>query len=458
MQLSKRRRQSLVETIEPLILMSASSLEVDAPDHAAAIAVHSVSPIAIDLNHDGEIGVTGQTTAQDKTGITEIGDTVQFDIDADGAPDTIEWFDGSGDGILVDISKMQGTQISGDALFGDDGGTFANGFEKLAQLDADGNRLIESNELANLRLWVDDGDAQLESGELHKLDNYDIFSLSLRVSGDDGLMRSWAFTEDDGRIMTEDVWFAEDEAPIEQEADGNAPPVAVDDIAATESGKSIVVSVLSNDFDPDNQPLTVTSHTQAENGTVQLNANNTLTYTAPTDFAGVVYLQYTISDGVDAAIATVRIDVAPPVDTSEDVVPEPIVESDPGSDSGSAPVTSGVDGVASGSLDSSETNQSAARSSTNNVGENSEDDADDPSNKSILKAAEKAAKEAEKAAKKAAEAVEKALNEEAEAVEKAAKDAEKAAEKAARKAIKAAKNAAEAAEKAAKKALKAASK
>ena len=60
------------------------------------------TPIALDLNGDGEIGVTGETSSHEKDANAEIGQTVEFDIDADGKLDNIEWFDGSGDGILID--------------------------------------------------------------------------------------------------------------------------------------------------------------------------------------------------------------------------------------------------------------------------------------------------------------------------------------------------------------------
>ena len=69
-----------------------------------AYYVYDISPIALDLNGDGEIGVTGETTVRGAR--TSIGETVQFDIDADGKLDTIEWFAGDGDGILVNTMMI----------------------------------------------------------------------------------------------------------------------------------------------------------------------------------------------------------------------------------------------------------------------------------------------------------------------------------------------------------------
>lgn len=295
-----------IETLEPLVLMSASAAELDV-DNVASF-------IAIDLNGDGEIGFTGQTTAKDKSAVTEIGETVSFDVEADGEAHNIEWFDGSGDGILVDIAAVHGNAIDGDALFGDSNGEFGSGFEKLAAFDKDGNGLLEPNELSRLRVWVDNGDGVLDSGELQKLGDHDIFSLRVGSQEDDaGRTRSWAFLLDDSQLVTEDVWLI-------GTAQENPPLVAVDDVAVTESGQSVTVDVLINDIAPDERTLSVTGNTQAEHGEIVLNADNTLTYTAPGDFAGVVHVQYSISNGENNAIATLRIDVVPPVLTAPNLV------------------------------------------------------------------------------------------------------------------------------------------
>jgi hypothetical protein len=175
----------------------------------------SNSPIAFDLNDNGEIDVTGETTSIEKDAEDELGRTVEFDIDADGDLDTIEWFDGSGDGILVDTTKIgEDGSIDGSALFGDEGGKYANGYEKLEQHDANGDGMISGEELEGLGLWVDDGDAVLEDGEMLTAEEAGIASISTDmkiVLDDDGkqLMQSSATTIDGEEILTEDVWFAE---------------------------------------------------------------------------------------------------------------------------------------------------------------------------------------------------------------------------------------------------------
>ncbi|MFW5442910.1 MAG: hypothetical protein ACKE51_01185 [Methylococcaceae bacterium] len=184
----------------------------------------NVSPIVFDLNSDGAIGVTGESTAKDKDTNAELGQTVEFDIDADGDLDTIEWVDGSGDGILVDTTLIGSDgSINGSALFGDEGRKYTNGYEKLALHDANGDGEISGDELESLGLWVDDGDAILETGELHSAKEMGIASISSDmkiVLDSEGreLMQSTATTIDGQTILTEDVWFAsvtEDVSAIE---------------------------------------------------------------------------------------------------------------------------------------------------------------------------------------------------------------------------------------------------
>ncbi|MEM9496144.1 MAG: SdrD B-like domain-containing protein, partial [Pseudomonadota bacterium] len=176
--------------------------------------VPTFTPIALDLNRDGEIGVTGETSSRQKDADAELGRTVEFDIDADGDLEVIEWFDGSGDGILVDTRKIGADgEIDGEALFGDQGGKYANGYEKLALLDGDSDGVLTGAELEGLGLWLDDGDGVLEEGELQTLEQHDIASISAEMTVEHDsegreLQRSTVTTSDGETILTEDVYFA----------------------------------------------------------------------------------------------------------------------------------------------------------------------------------------------------------------------------------------------------------
>ncbi len=95
--------------------------------------------------------------------------------------------------------------------------------------------------------------------------------------------------------------------------DGNRPPEAVDDMAATQQDTSVTIAVLANDTDPDGDPLTVTDAGDPPNGTTVVNPDGTVTYTPDAGFTGTDSFTYTISDGTDSdsAIVTVTVNPAP---------------------------------------------------------------------------------------------------------------------------------------------------
>ena len=93
----------------------------------------------------------------------------------------------------------------------------------------------------------------------------------------------------------------------------NEPPVAVDDTVSTTINASVTVPVLSNDTDPNGDPLTVTS-ASAANGSVMINGDGTLTYTPDPLFCGTDTIFYTICDPgplCDEAIVLVDIPCPP---------------------------------------------------------------------------------------------------------------------------------------------------
>ncbi len=76
----------------------------------------------------------------------------------------------------------------------------------------------------------------------------------------------------------------------------NPAPTAVNDSATTDEDTPVDITVLTNDTDPDGDPLTVTMAT-ALNGTVTIAADGTLTYVPDADFNGTDTITYVISDG-----------------------------------------------------------------------------------------------------------------------------------------------------------------
>jgi hypothetical protein len=92
----------------------------------------------------------------------------------------------------------------------------------------------------------------------------------------------------------------------------NDPPVAVGDVARTVEDTSVVVATLTNDSDPDGNPLTVAGVAQPAHGTTVINPNGTVTYTPDAEWSGADSFTYTASDGQGGlANATVNITVAP---------------------------------------------------------------------------------------------------------------------------------------------------
>ncbi len=126
----------------------------------------------------------------------------------------------------------------------------------------------------------------------------------------------------------------------------NPPPVAANDTASTNEDTPVIVSVLTNDSDPDGDPLTVTS-ASAPNGTVVINANGTVTYTPRANFNGTDTITYTISDGNGGtSTATVTVTIAPVNDAPVVAAPLPNL-ANPDADTISVPVAgnfSDVDG------------------------------------------------------------------------------------------------------------------
>ncbi len=106
----------------------------------------------------------------------------------------------------------------------------------------------------------------------------------------------------------------------------NGKPVAVADSYTAVKNTPLVIgsalSVLQNDSDPDDDPLTVVLESTPANGTVSFNLDNSFTYTPNNNFTGVDTFTYRASDGTQQSdIATVTITVvdnnSPPVATND---------------------------------------------------------------------------------------------------------------------------------------------
>jgi hypothetical protein len=108
-------------------------------------------------------------------------------------------------------------------------------------------------------------------------------------------------------------WDKKEETPPE-----NRPPVAQNDSASTTEGTPVNINVLTNDSDPDNDPLSIQSVTDPPHGTA-VRDGQSVRYTPDSGFAGSDSFDYTISDGrggTASATVTVRVGEAPPTQTA----------------------------------------------------------------------------------------------------------------------------------------------
>ncbi len=202
------------------------------------LGIDTYSPIVLDLNHDGKIGVTGRSTAairNPKNAYSGAGSVV-FDLRGFGQKGRYEWLSGDGDGFLVDDRSLvvtkaaeTGGEVDGTALFGNAVG-YDHGFQKLqhataavrtAALDlfgfsvADTRTAAAGDDLRHLKIWVDGNrDARPQPAELFAPSALGIAEIGLRprfVKNRDGewLIQS-DFVQGGKRYLTEDVWFAEE--------------------------------------------------------------------------------------------------------------------------------------------------------------------------------------------------------------------------------------------------------
>jgi Ca2+-binding RTX toxin-like protein len=93
--------------------------------------------------------------------------------------------------------------------------------------------------------------------------------------------------------------------------DVNERPILVSDsLTANNSNVKVIANsyLLSNDPDPESQPLNLMSVSNVKGGTVT-SEQDTVIFTPTSNFRGAAYFKYTASDGVNNSTATVRVEV-----------------------------------------------------------------------------------------------------------------------------------------------------
>ena len=220
----------------------------------------------------------------------------------DGATGTVTIIDGN----IVDPTPM-----NSDPVAVDDGGPGTTGFttdEDTAFTTA--SVLTNDSDIDGDALSVSGldttGTAGLVTDNRDGTFGYDPNGVFEALGANDSATDSFTYTVSDGN-------GGSDTATVTVTVQGvNDGPDAIDDSASTSKNSSVVINVLSDDTDPENDPLTVTSVGLAANGVVGINADNTVTYTPNDGFMGTDNFTYIISDGNGGSdTANVEVTVTP---------------------------------------------------------------------------------------------------------------------------------------------------
>jgi hypothetical protein len=113
-----------------------------------------------------------------------------------------------------------------------------------------------------------------------------------------------------------------DNVKEEDKTEVNNRPVAINDEATTESNIPVNINILSNDKDPDGDKLSVMGVSRPVRGTIESDADGTITYSPLKSWSGTERFGYTISDGrggVATGTVTVIVENRPPEAEDQDV-------------------------------------------------------------------------------------------------------------------------------------------
>jgi len=130
------------------------------------------------------------------------------------APHATGWIRGGDDALLARDLDGDGAITSGRELFGErTGGWAPDGFAALARLDANRDGCVDASDpaFAELRAWVDNGDARAEPHELLMLQEVGVSRLPIRasrLSREDAYGNELGLVSREGGVDVYDVWFA----------------------------------------------------------------------------------------------------------------------------------------------------------------------------------------------------------------------------------------------------------
>ncbi len=190
---------------------------------AAGNAPAPRDPLVIDL---GRYGIE----------LTSVENGVHFDLDNNGFAEQTSWI-GTEDGFLALDRNNNGTIDNGSELFGDqvilnNGSRSSSGFDALADLDENGDGVIDASdpEFANLMVWIDKNHNGIsESSELNTLSVLGVVSVGLdysetNITDDETgtlIAETAIVTFDDKTTNISEFWFPVDTSDTTQGSDGD---------------------------------------------------------------------------------------------------------------------------------------------------------------------------------------------------------------------------------------------
>jgi Ca2+-binding RTX toxin-like protein len=134
-----------------------------------------VDPLALDLNHNGQIDLIALNNSN-----------AFFDLDNDGLREQVGWV-GSGDGFLVLDENNNGSVDNIEELFGgvDEFGNTVEGTQELRNYDLNNDNVIDNQDaiFSELKIWQDlNQDGITDEGELTSLADHNITSINLNTT------------------------------------------------------------------------------------------------------------------------------------------------------------------------------------------------------------------------------------------------------------------------------------
>ena len=327
---------------EVAVTVNAQNNNPVAQDDAVSVNKNAsaiIDVLANDSDLDGDSLTVTTATATNGSVVINADGTVTYTPNSDySGQDTISYeiSDGQGGTATAQVAVTVSTNTAPVAV-DDEAIVQAGTYSAIANII-----LIPGGGIDNNRLTADDTDADGDTLTIIEIDGQSLNGSALTVPGSNGgffKVYPTGHAEFDattgfenilpGNVETSSITYTISDgnggtatATVTVTIRGtNDAPVAIDDSASVNEDESVIIDVLANDTDANGNALTVVS-ASAQNGTVVVNVDGTLTYTPNADFNGQDTLNYTISDGLDETSATVGITVSPQNDApvSEDDV------------------------------------------------------------------------------------------------------------------------------------------